>query len=765
MFETDSRYREIAQARDPFRAGGPDESRTNLDRPEREGMDDGHPLDSGESELIHKRLLAHYANELDIQSEQRAAMREDERFFDGDQWDEGDATLLRARGQMPLVFNVIAPAINWMLGTERQNRTQYKVLPREKSDGRAARLKTELMKYVDDTNHTDFAWSGAFADAVKVGIGWIEEGWQGDSGEEPIFIRHESWRNVLWDSRASGLGLEDARYMFRPKWVDLDIAKQLFPGPRNDAVLEASASTSGDVLGSLVTTGDESMDEGEQIAMLAHTSREDSAGRRRLRLIEGWYRTIEERPYVKGGSFSGELFDVTSPGHGGELDSGKATIRWRTAPTIRVAIFTATGLLWDSPTPYRHNRFPFTPIWGNRRGSDNMPYGIIRNLKDIQRDINKRHSKATHILNSSKILAERGAILDMDAFAEEAARPDAILEYEPGRAVTIDHGKEMGSAQIDLMSRNIEMVQQTSGITDEAMGRQTNANSGKAIEARQRQGSVATAHFLDNLRLARRLSGEKALSLIEQFYTDEKAFRITNNRGTPEYLKINDQDAENDILRSKADFVIAEDAWRATQRQAEMQELMELMQQVAPVAPQIVVTLLDLLVEAMDIPSREEIVSRIRKLTGMTDPDMTDEEKAADPELQARAAQEAEQAAMMKRMAEAEASKLEAEAAEKGARAKLAGIQSEGAAASNTATRLATVQASLEAALTLLQSAMAAPVADRLLADAEVPGPQGTEMETISTAAGPVPQPPTAPQAIPPAAMSGGPPQPEPIPA
>lgn len=73
----------------------------------------------------------------------------------------------------------------------------------------------------------------------------------------------------------------------------------------------------------------------------------------------------------------------------------------------------------------------------------------------------------------------------------------------------------------------------------------------------------ATAHFLDNLRLARRISGEKMLSLIEQFYTQEKAFRITNNRGTPGYLNING-DAENDILRSKADFVIAEDALRAT---------------------------------------------------------------------------------------------------------------------------------------------------------------------------------------------------------
>ena len=734
MFETDHRYREIGQA-EPFRSDGP-ETRLHTYDPDAEGMAPVDPLDRPEAVQTHKRLLAHYVNELDVQTMQRAAMREDERFYDGDQWDEGDATMLRARGQLPLVFNVIAPAVNWMLGTERQNRTQYKILPREKSDGRAARLKSELMKYVDDANFTDFAWSAAFADAVKVGLGWVEEGWQGDSGEEPVFLRAETWRNILWDSRAQHLDLSDARFLFRAKWVDLDVATRLFTGARNRAVLEESASTSSDIIGSLITTGDEAMDEAEQSALIAHSSRTDEAGRRRLRLIEAWYRTIEERPYVAGGQFNGELFDVTSPGHNQDVDGGRASIRWRTAMTIRVAIFTSSGLLWDSPSPYRHNRFPFTPIWGNRRGADNMPYGIIRSLKDIQRDINKRHSKATHILNSSRIIMDRDAVPDLEEFAEEAARPDAILIKNPGKELVIDHGKDLAPAQLELMSRSIQMVQQTSGITDEAMGRQTNANSGKAIEARQRQGSVATAHFLDNLRLARRLSGEKMLSLIEQFYTEEKAFRITNNRGTPEYLKING-DAENDILRSKADFVIAEDAWRATQRQAELQELMELMQQVAPVAPQIVVTLLDLLVEAMDIPSREEIVTRIRKLTGMTDPDMTDEEKAADPELQARAQAEAKQAAMAERMAEAEAAKLEAEAAEKGARADLARAGTEGAAADTTHKRITSTQAAIEAAMLLLQAAAAAPVADQLLDDAENPA-RNRRVEMTSENAPPV---------------------------
>jgi len=47
-------------------------------------------------------------------------------------------------------------------------------------------------------------------------------------------------------------------------------------------------------------------------------------------------------------------------------------------------VFTVAGLLWLGPSPYRHNRYPFTPIWGNRRGRDGLPYGLIRGLRDIK---------------------------------------------------------------------------------------------------------------------------------------------------------------------------------------------------------------------------------------------------------------------------------------------------------------------------------------------------------------------------------------------
>ena len=219
----------------------------------------------------------------------------------------------------------------------------------------------------------------------------------------------------------------------------------------------------------------------------------------------------------------------------------------------------------------------------------------------------------------------------------------------------------MAQAHINLMQIDAQMIQQVGGVTDENLGRKTNATSGKAITARQDQGALATSMFFDNLRYAMRLHGEKKLVNIEQFYTDRQAFRITDARGNPQYVEINDGSFSNAISLFKADFVIAEEDWRATTRQAQAEQLLDLMGKLAATAPQIVMTCLDLVVEALDVPKRDELVKRIRQQTGVADPD--EDPNNPSPETQARQAEQAKQAEMAQRAAEADLGEREAKAA------------------------------------------------------------------------------------------------------
>ena len=65
----------------------------------------------------------------------------DEDYYDNIQWDDESAAILRQRGQTPLVYNVISTSVRWVLGTERQAKSDYKILPRRKEESDSAEKK------------------------------------------------------------------------------------------------------------------------------------------------------------------------------------------------------------------------------------------------------------------------------------------------------------------------------------------------------------------------------------------------------------------------------------------------------------------------------------------------------------------------------------------------------------------------------------------------------------------------------------------------
>ena len=670
-------------------------------------------LDSDDAQELHRRLLSYYRQELDRQSENRFQMAIDEDYYDNIQWSEDEAAQLKERGQAPIVYNVTAQTINWVIGSEKRGRSDFKILPREKEDAKPAELKTKLLKYLSDVNKLPFARSRAFEDAIKVGIGWMEDGAQDEDDGEPIYSRYESWRNILFDSASTELDMSDARYIFRSKWVDVDVAKALFPSRGaqiDDAVVDASLYGSFDMV-----DGDVPMDYMEFDRSNYSVARTlVSHKRKRVRLIECEYRVPEKVQRLRGGVFKGEIYDANDPRHVDAVQSGQSAVASKVMMRVRLAHMTVKDLLWEGPSPYRHNKFRFTPIWCYRRGRDNLPYGMIRSIRDIQDDINKRASKALHILSSNKVIMDEGALPEgttLEDFAEEVARPDAIIVKRPGKELVINAERDLAAPHLDLMSRGINMIQQVGGVTDELLGRTTNAVSGIAVQKRQEQGSLATNKPFDNLRLAVQMQGELQLSLLEQFCDQRKTFRITNERNTPDYVQVNDGLPENDITRTKADFIVSEADWRATMRQAAAETLMEM---IGKLPPNIGIMLLDLAVEAMDLPNRDEIAKRIRAQTGMHDPDQT-EPTPEDIEMQkAKAAQDQFSAAM----AEAELAGKQADADKKVADAKRALAAAEREQGLAMKDRVDATNVAMTAAQSVITMPTIARVADGILQEA-----------------------------------------------
>lgn len=660
-----------------------------------------HPLDTHEKRSLFNRLMEWHEQEWQRQAANRYQMALDADYYDAMQWSEDDAKILMERGQAPLVFNEIKPTIDWILGTERRTRIDYKVLPRRKDGGDDAEAKTKLLKYLSDVNKSPYQRSRAFADAVKSGLGWLEVGLRGDPTEEMLFTRAENWRNMLYDSQAVEPDLSDARYVFRRKWLDEDIALAYFPD-RADVIKKS-------VTDGFAFAGSDEEDVwymGARVTQPGHDYQASSgkyrpydgsafawSSRSRVKMIEAWYTLPVLKRCFNGGDYEGEVFDPNNQEHINALQGG-FSLYDKLEMQIRCAIFTKAGLVFDGPSPYRHRRFPFVPVWAYRRKRDNAPYGVIRNLRDPQDDLNKRASKAQWILSTNRVIGEKGAVDDWDELREEVSRPDSIIVKNPGKELLIDRDVQLAQEHLQLMERNVQHIRNVGGVTAENLGRQTNADSGIAIQARQEQGTVVTTEVFDNLRFSTQLAGELELSNVEQFYTEPKVVRITGQRGGSQFVELNQPDPStgrilNDITAFQADFVVSEQDYRSSLRQAMFESLFDITARLAQMNPQVAMNLLDLVVEMADLPNRDELVARIRKLNGQRDPDAEQTPEDQQAEAAAMQLQQAQQQLAMEQMraqlAEltAKREKLDSETVQKRVEAMYAALQGAQVVATN----------------------------------------------------------------------------------
>jgi hypothetical protein len=603
-----------------------------------------HELDSLKNVKLLSRLREWYDQEWRRQAANRYQMALDEDYYDSMQWTAEDAQVVMDRNQAPLVYNEIKPTIDWVIGTERRTRIDHKVLPRKSGKEAAddADSKTQLLKYLSDTNKTPFQRSIAFESAIKAGVGWLETGIRGDPTDELGFTRCEDWRNIIYDGNSVEYDGSDMRFIFRSRWIDDDIAQAYFPD-RAQLVAE-SIQTGHDIasneeeeiyyMGARVTDPSQdfpgvSMGKYHPYDSGAHSF----TSRARVKLTECWYKVpVLVRRFVNGDN-EGEPFDSKNKEHVEALRGGYSLYD-KLELEVRCAIYCNAGLLFDGKSPYRHGRIPFVPIWCYRRKRDNAPYGMIRPIRDPQDDLNKRASKALWLLSTNRVIADEGAVDDWDDLREEVARPDSIIIKRPGKELRIERDIQLAEEHMKLMERDVQHIRNVGGVTAENLGRQTNADSGKAITARQDQGGVVTTAPFDNLRFAVQLCGEMEISNIEQFYTEAKTVRIVGDRGGVKFKELNQEgdngEILNDITKFHADYVVSEQDYRSSLRQAMFESLFDIVGRLAQMNPQVALNLLDLVVEMADLPNKDELVQRIRKINGQSDPDkeMTPEEQA-----------------------------------------------------------------------------------------------------------------------------------------
>ena len=660
------------------------------------------PMDPESIAERHTKRKNWFLAEASRQAKNRSLMAKCEAFYDNNQWDAEDAETVRARGQNPVTYNEIKPTIDWLIGTERRTRVDFVVVAEDEGEeaDEDARLKTKLLKYLDQTNRAQYERSYAAEQQFKAGLGWIEVGLRGDKSGPPIYIGHESWRNMLHDSQGSRRDPSDWRYVFRIKVVDLDVALTMFPDKKKE--IESCKQTGDDTSMFMSWMGGNGLIAGLDSFMggdirdtdyLTSSPVDYFNPRERVMLIECWSR---------------EPMRNTEPGQHGIADP----VTWK----VMCSVMTENDTLIEAPSPFKHDMFPFIPVWAYRNSATGLPYGPIFQLMGPQESLNHRMTRSLHEASSNQIKIEEDAfnpeVMDLEDLRKELDDPAGMAVFAKGALVA---GKvqerpntQEARFQLDFANRDTMAIRQMSGVTGENRGLDTNSVSGKAVLAKQEQGSLLTLELFDNQMFARQLEGELTLSLAEQFLTQPMTVRVAGEGNKYEYSRINEPQADgtykNDITLRKAHFVVGEQAWKQSFAEAAFESLMQVLSQLASSTPQVVVAMLDVVFEMHpNLPRKQAILQRIRQVNGMTDPSgkMTPEQQAEQQQKQQVAAMQFQaQMAQLQatiREAQAKGEKLEAEAMAK---------------------RLESLYMAAQAAQVLAAAPVISPVADELLMSA-----------------------------------------------
>jgi len=432
----------------------------------------------------------------------RQLSERDRDYVDGKQLTATEKETLAKRGQPPIVFNVIKDKVGFLQGVEKSQRTDPKAYARTPQHDADADAATDALRYVCENEDYQAKRSRIFRNIVVEGIGGVRVGVKmGRKGPE-ISLKRVSWDRFFFDPHSSELDFSDARYFGEVVWMDYDEAVAMYPDAKDDLNATYNATQVGDTY-----------DDKPKWKLWADKTR------KRIRVVQMYHQ--------KGGVW--HFCEFT---RGSVLKSGPS-------PFIDEDGQPVPDMIMESAYVDREN---------NR-------YGEVRQLIDPQDEINKRRSKALHILNTRQIIYEKGSGVESRHVREELAKPDGAVELPPGvmreGAFQIEKNTDMSQGQAALLQDAMGYMDRSG--PNAAMLGDAEGQSGRAIQAQQQGGMMEMGDLLDTLRRFDVRVYRAIWNRVRQFWTEERWVRVTDNEDNAKFVGFNRPMTVQDQLQEMPD--------------------------------------------------------------------------------------------------------------------------------------------------------------------------------------------------------------------
>ena len=171
---------------------------------------------------------------------------------------------------------------------------------------------------------------------------------------------------------------------------------------------------------------------------------------------------------------------------------------------------------------------------------DGDRYSFVRSLKSPQDEINHRRSKALHQLNSRRVIADEGAVDDVETARREYARADGWIIKNPGKEIIPDDQAANAAIEgnLKLLQDAAEEVQ-TFGPNPGLIGTDIPAESGRAIQLLQAAGIAELGSFIIAYRSWKLRVYRKSWNAAQQLWQAERWIRVTDDENLQQWVAVN----------------------------------------------------------------------------------------------------------------------------------------------------------------------------------------------------------------------------------
>lgn len=547
-------------------------------------------------EAFLQDMREEYEADVEFDRHNRQAALEDKKFSAGEQW---DPVVLEQRKGLPcLVINSIPQFTAQLVGDFRESRRAVKVVPSSDEDLDVAQIRGDLIRAIEMNSRAERVYDLAFESLVQCGDGAFRvsvEYARDDVFDQDIFFRPiEDALSVVWDRYSVDPTGRDAKRVFVDDRIPKKEFEKKWPGVSPDQI--------------------------NPDGFFDQTSLSGWVDDHSYRVTEYW--RLIERQRIMAIFENGKVFELNEDNYEQIILENGPPLKTRLAWCSYAQMHLVTGFaILAGPFEYRLNRLPIIRMSGRvvNIGGRRVRYGLVRFMKDPARLKNFWRSVAAEQLGyapKAQWMATESAVEGREEKIRKAhLSRDPLLIFNDeavfGQNVQRLDPPAPQAALLNEAQVNAQDMKDVTGIHDASLGIRSNEVSGRAIQARQREGDIASLTFYDNANAAILEGGDVVNQLIPQIYDGTRVIRVIGEDESVRFQRINDPMDPNaiDLSVGQYDVALSTGTSYTTRRVEAAQAMMDAIQ----VWPNLMSVAGDLVAKAQDWPGADKLAERLRK--------------------------------------------------------------------------------------------------------------------------------------------------------